>query len=125
MPLYEYRCGSCGRVTEALQSFSDPPLTVCETCGGALAKLLSAPGIHFKGSGWYVSDYARAGSEKKADGAAAESKGEGGGESKAPESNAPDSKVPASKPAESAPAAASPSESKPAASAAAPAAKTA
>lgn len=71
MPLYEYRCQGCGRTTEAMQSFSDPPLTTCESCGGELKKLLSAPAVQFKGSGWYVSDYARASQgtgEKKAEG---------------------------------------------------------
>ena len=59
MPLYEYRCSSCSRTTEALQSFSDEPLTVCEDCGGELKKLLSSPAFQFKGSGWYVSDYGK------------------------------------------------------------------
>lgn len=61
MPLYEYRCASCEGVTEALQKFSDPPLSVCPKCGGALERLISPPGLQFKGTGWYVTDYARAG----------------------------------------------------------------
>ncbi len=67
MPLYEYQCQACGRTEEVMQSFSDPPLSTCEACGGALKKLLSPPAVQFKGSGWYVSDYARktAPSEKK------------------------------------------------------------
>ncbi len=65
MPLYEYQCASCGSVTEVIQSYSDEPMTTCESCGGALKKLLSSPGFHFKGSGWYVSDYGRGGSGKR------------------------------------------------------------
>jgi putative FmdB family regulatory protein len=59
LPLYEYRCAQCGRQIEKIQKFSDPPLTTCEECGGGLERLLSSPAIHFKGSGWYVTDYAR------------------------------------------------------------------
>ena len=59
MPLYEYACDSCGETIEALQRFSDPPLETCASCGGTLEKLISAPSIQFKGSGWYVTDYAR------------------------------------------------------------------
>jgi putative FmdB family regulatory protein len=59
MPLYEYECESCGTRVERIQRFSDPPLTTCEGCGGALRKLLSSPAIQFKGSGWYITDYAR------------------------------------------------------------------
>ncbi|MGH9381150.1 MAG: FmdB family zinc ribbon protein [Thermoanaerobaculia bacterium] len=61
MPLYEYECQSCGRRTELLQRFSDAPLSTCPHCGGAVRKLLSAPAVQFKGTGWYVTDYARAG----------------------------------------------------------------
>lgn len=59
MPLYEYQCEKCGRKLEEIQKFSDSPLTTCEVCGGRLERLLSAPAIQFKGSGWYVTDYAR------------------------------------------------------------------
>lgn len=59
MPLYEYRCEKCGARVEKIQKFSDPPLATCEKCGGKLTRLLSAPAIQFKGSGWYVTDYAR------------------------------------------------------------------
>lgn len=57
MPLYEYRCQSCERTIEAIQSFSDRPLRKCESCGGKLAKLVSRSGFVLKGSGWYASDY--------------------------------------------------------------------
>ncbi len=59
MPLYEYRCQKCGATIEKIQKFSDAPLTKCEKCGGKLERLLSPPAIQFKGSGWYITDYAR------------------------------------------------------------------
>ncbi len=65
MPIYEYRCEDCETVIEKLQKFSDPPLTECARCGGRLQKVISAPGLQFKGSGWYVTDYARSGSNGK------------------------------------------------------------
>ena len=61
MPLYEYECQACKKRFEVIQKFSDALQTVCEDCGGALKKLLSAPAIQFKGTGWYVTDYARKG----------------------------------------------------------------
>ncbi len=63
MPLYEYQCQSCGTVSEVMQRMSDPPLTTCEECSGDLKKLISAPAFQFKGTGWYVTDYA----DKKGD----------------------------------------------------------
>jgi putative FmdB family regulatory protein len=59
LPLYEYACTQCGQHIEKIQKFSDPPLTRCEKCGGSLKRVLSSPAIQFKGSGWYVTDYAR------------------------------------------------------------------
>lgn len=61
MPLYEYQCSKCGKVFEQMQKFSDAPLTEHEACGGAVERLISAPGLQFKGSGWYITDYARGG----------------------------------------------------------------
>jgi putative FmdB family regulatory protein len=61
MPLYEYQCEACGHRFEVIQKFSDAPLETCDKCGGAVKKLLSSPAIQFKGSGWYITDYARAG----------------------------------------------------------------
>jgi putative FmdB family regulatory protein len=58
MPLYEYQCATCGTVTEALQRFSDKPLSKCTHCSGKLHKLISHSAFHLKGSGWYVTDYA-------------------------------------------------------------------
>jgi putative FmdB family regulatory protein len=59
MPLYEYHCRGCGTNIEVRQKFSDAPLTRHEGCGGVLEKVLSAPALHFKGTGWYVTDYGR------------------------------------------------------------------
>src|SRR5450756_2036776 len=61
MPLYEYLCASCKRKTEVLQDFGEKPLKICPHCGGKLKKLMSSPAIQFKGSGWYVTDYAKQG----------------------------------------------------------------
>lgn len=61
MPLYEYQCEGCGEVFELIQKFSDAPITVHEKCGGRVHRLLSAPALQFKGSGWYVTDYAKGG----------------------------------------------------------------
>ena len=62
MPLYEYHCEKCGRF-ETLQKFSDGPLSVCPTCGATVERLISAPAFQFKGTGWYVTDYGKAGSD--------------------------------------------------------------
>jgi putative FmdB family regulatory protein len=75
LPLYEYQCPKCGRF-ELIRKFSDPALTICPTCGSEIQKLFSAPAIQFKGTGWYITDYAR-----KSDGKGGKSdsaKGEGG-----------------------------------------------
>jgi len=58
MPIYEYECTQCGQITEAMQRFSDPPLTECPQCRGPLCKMISMSTFHLKGSGWYVTDYA-------------------------------------------------------------------
>ena len=63
MPLYEYECTVCGHRTELIQRLSDPPLSACPKCGEPVRKLLSAPSFQFKGSGWYVTDYAGNGSK--------------------------------------------------------------
>jgi len=76
MPIYEYRCQSCEDTFEVLQKFSDEPLTSCEKCGGKLERLLSPPGLQFKGTGWYVTDYAR---KSSGDGRDGKGKAEGDG----------------------------------------------
>jgi putative FmdB family regulatory protein len=65
MPIYEYECRKCKAHVEAFQKVSDKPLTKCRTCGGKLERKISAPAIQFKGSGWYVTDYARKGGSDK------------------------------------------------------------
>ena len=59
MPLYEYQCDACGRRFELIRKFSDPPLEKCPHCGGTVHKLFSSPAIQFKGSGFYITDYAK------------------------------------------------------------------
>ncbi len=104
MPLYEYRCKKCGKHFEKIQKFSDDPLSKCSECGGALERLLSSPAIQFKGSGWYITDYARKSSAPAGDSSAQSPGGDGktttasdskGDGAKAPE--APKAKDPAPK----------------------------
>lgn len=76
MPIYEYECRKCKAHTEAFQKVSDKPLTKCPKCGGRLDKLLSAPAIQFKGSGWYVTDYAGKGKATKGEKSESEAKTE-------------------------------------------------
>ena len=64
MPLYEYKCHSCGEKFEVIQKFSDTPLAVHDKCGGAVERLISPSALKFKGSGWYVTDYAGSGNGK-------------------------------------------------------------
>src|SRR4249920_1344015 len=91
MPLYDYRCHKCGETFEVRQKFADALLTVHEACGGELERLISAPALQFKGTGWYVTDYAKngkspsTGANAKADGkseSSSESKSESKTESK-------------------------------------------
>ena len=74
MPIYEFECQKCKEHTEVFQKMSDKPPTKCEKCGGRLEKLVSASAIQFKGSGWYVTDYAGNG-KKAAEKAEAEGSG--------------------------------------------------
>ena len=87
MPLYEYECDSCGHRFEVIQKFSDSPIETCPSCGSKVHKLQSAPAFQFKGSGWYVTDYAKTGSgaESKAskEGRQADKDAAGKAESKA------------------------------------------
>ena len=59
MPLYEYECEDCGLRFERIQKFSDALVSTCPSCSGTVRKLVSSPAIQFKGTGWYVTDYAR------------------------------------------------------------------
>jgi putative FmdB family regulatory protein len=88
LPLYEYRCRKCGARVEKIQKFSDKPLRTCEKCGGELERLVSAPAIQFKGTGWYVTDYARKSSPE----ASSRSSSDGKSEKPAAKSDATSSK---------------------------------
>jgi putative FmdB family regulatory protein len=59
MPLYEYQCAKCGHRFEKIQKFSDKMVKKCPECGGKVEQMISAPAVQFKGSGWYVTDYAK------------------------------------------------------------------
>jgi len=59
MPLYEYLCKKCGHRFEKIRKFSDKPIKKCPECGGTVEQVITAPAVQFKGSGWYVTDYAR------------------------------------------------------------------
>lgn len=81
MPIYEYKCEGCGEVFEVIQKFADEPLAVHEKCGGHVHRLMSAPSFQFKGSGWYVTDYAKgnvSGPPKHESGKSESAKGESG-----------------------------------------------
>ena len=83
MPLYEYECEACQRRFERIQKFSDPQVDVCPNCGkGPVRKLLSSPAIQFKGSGFYITDYAKKSSSE------AGSKSSSGGDSASTTSDA-------------------------------------
>ena len=84
MPLYEYTCDACGRQFELIRKFSDPPLEKCPTCGGTVRKLVSSPAFQFKGTGFYITDYAKKdqgpatqSEEARADAAASKDKDQG------------------------------------------------
>ena len=73
MPLYEYECTTCHKRTEKIQKFSDPEITVCPYCSGDLQRVVSAPAIAFKGSGWYADGYGNAKPKSKPTGDSASS----------------------------------------------------
>jgi putative FmdB family regulatory protein len=101
VPLYEYECAKDGRF-ELIRKFSDAALTACPTCGSEVEKLFSSPAVHFKGSGWYVTDYARkgtSGSDSKASSSKADE-----GKSKSEETTSADTKAGDTKAAETKPA---------------------
>jgi putative FmdB family regulatory protein len=99
MPIYEYKCQKCGDVYEVRQSFSDDPLTQHEGCGGSVERLISAPALQFKGSGWYITDYAKSNSGSAANGGktpGTETKTEAKSESKSDSKSSTESKSSAS-----------------------------
>lgn len=93
MPLREYQCKKCKHRFEKIEKFSDKPLKKCPECGGPLEEVLSAPAVQFKGSGWYVTDYAR-----KGGGTAAGSSGEGDSGAKEGKESAKETKKKEDKP---------------------------
>lgn len=101
MPLYEYQCKKCGHRFEKIQKFSDPLVKKCPKCGGAVEQVISAPAVQFKGSGWYVTDYAKksgtSASSSSGDGGGSESKAESKSESKSESKKESTAKEPAKK----------------------------
>jgi putative FmdB family regulatory protein len=77
MPIYEYECKKCHHRFERIQKFSDPHVRKCPDCGGPVEQVISAPAVQFKGSGWYVTDYAK----KSSSGTSSSSNGESKSES--------------------------------------------
>lgn len=104
VPIYEYQCDGCAYRFEVKQSIKDDPLSTCERCGKAIRRLISSPGIMFKGSGWYVTDYSdklkppsSTGSETGGTNSGAKSSGEkNAGEKKEPSAATPASSAPSS-----------------------------
>lgn len=88
MPNYEYLCKDCGHRFEQIRKFSDKQLRKCPKCGGVIEQVISAPAVQFKGSGWYVTDYAKKGAAS----AGSASSSEGDGEGSAKEKGSKDSK---------------------------------
>jgi len=82
MPLYEYQCETCEHRFEKIQKFSDPPPDACPKCAGPVRKLFSSPAIQFKGTGWYITDYAKKSSDGGQSGSSDKKEGEKGGDSK-------------------------------------------
>ena len=82
MPIYEYECAACGERFELIRKFSDPPVDTCTMCGkGPVQRLVSSPAIQFKGTGWYITDYAQKGKSAKTDSSADAKAAEGKGDS--------------------------------------------
>ncbi len=83
MPIYEYECTSCGERFDVMQKFSDPPVKTCRLCKGKVRKVLAAPALQFKGSGWYITDYAGKNAANNTEG-----KAQSSGEAAKPEAKA-------------------------------------
>ncbi len=114
MPLYEYLCKKCGHKTELIQNHGSRPLRTCPDCGGSVKKMISAPAIQFKGSGFYITDYGKGdigGSSKKGEGSG--EKSSGGSESDSSSGKA-DAKADSSAKSDSSPKSESTSSSSPA-----------
>ena len=107
MPLYEYLCENCQKKFEVIQKFSDEPVQVCRLCGGGpVEKQMSAPGIHFKGSGWYITDYAKSGGKVPASDGGKADKAERAGTTSTETKSETKTETKAAAPAPAAPAAA-------------------
>jgi len=78
MPLYEYLCKRCGHRFEEIRKFSDKQPKKCPECGGVLEQVISAPAVQFKGSGWYVTDYAKKGASSGSSSSSSSSEGDSG-----------------------------------------------
>jgi putative FmdB family regulatory protein len=78
MPLYEYLCKKCGHRFEEIKKFSDKQPKKCPECGGVIEQVISAPAVQFKGSGWYVTDYAKKGASSGSSTSSSSSEGDGG-----------------------------------------------
>jgi len=91
MPNYEYLCQKCGHRFEKIQKFSDAMLKKCPECGGKIEQVISAPAVQFKGSGWYVTDYAKKSSTLPASGSDSGSKGDAGKDSASSKDSGSDS----------------------------------
>jgi putative FmdB family regulatory protein len=78
MPNYEYLCKDCGHRFEQIRKFSDKQLRKCPECGGVIEQVISAPAVQFKGSGWYVTDYAKKGAGSSASASSSSSESESG-----------------------------------------------
>lgn len=112
MPIYEYQCDGCSYRFEVKQSIKDAPLSTCERCGKAIRRLISSPGIMFKGSGWYVTDYSD--KLKPPSSTGSETGGTGSGEKSAGEKKEPAAAAPSSAaPSSTAPATAASSSASP------------
>lgn len=92
MPLYEYRCLKCGKLTEKIENVSGPHLKKCPHCGGKVESVLTAPAIQFKGSGWYVTDYAGKTPKSDGEGKKADTTSSGSREAAAKDTSTRDSK---------------------------------
>jgi putative FmdB family regulatory protein len=107
MPLYEYECDTCAHRFERIQKFSDPLVDVCPSCGGHVRKLLSSPAFQFKGTGWYVTDYAKKSNNDSGKGDASK------GESKTSDSGGSESSASSSESSASSASSATKTESRP------------
>jgi len=112
MPLYEYKCDSCGKTFEVIEKFSDEPLQTHAGCGGAVERLISAPAFHLKGTGWYATDYAKGNGVKAAEPKSGESRSSDSKSDSGSSSTESKSETKAPATTESKPAPASSSESK-------------